>query len=40
MVKPYTAFGSGVSTEIASGGLARRYDEPYTAFGSGVSTEI
>ncbi len=36
----YTAFGSGVSTEIFRFWSAHRRRTPYTAFGSGVSTEI
>ena len=41
MPRWYTAFGSGVSTEISPAhmfGACRRVG--YTAFGSGVSTEI
>ena len=36
----YTAFGSGVSTEIATLKLVETFPAGYTAFGSGVSTEI
>ena len=36
----YTAFGSGVSTEIDFFVLDIDLDLAYTAFGSGVSTEI
>jgi len=37
----YTAFGSGVSTEMCgSGAGAGGHAGGYTAFGSGVSTEI
>ena len=36
----YTAFGSGVSTEIDIINEDDVFDFGYTAFGSGVSTEI
>ncbi len=37
----YTAFGSGVSTEMPlPSDIPRRFYDGYTAFGSGVSTEM
>jgi len=36
----YTAFGSGVSTEMAGSTVEGYCCVGYTAFGSGVSTEI
>ena len=36
----YTAFGSGVSTEISASAGCAAAGCGYTAFGSGVSTEI
>ena len=36
----YTAFGSGVSTEIGREALSAAEPQGYTAFGSGVSTEM
>ena len=40
ILESYTAFGSGVSTEIAHRLPEPGADDGYTAFGSGVSTEI
>ena len=39
-VRGYTAFGSGVSTEIPLIKRKLKVSVGYTAFGSGVSTEI